>query len=95
LARRAAANDCRRRGGKCLLLAEFAERCAAVAQGLERWPARHASRRASYSVVAIAAGAGRTEAEAADAAMEACSTDGRQRTCMIVASACAGPKLAQ
>lgn len=94
LARRAAANECRRSGGKCLLLAEFAERCAAVVQGLARFPARHASRRESYSVVAIAAGVGRTETEAADAAMEACSTDGRQRSCMIVASACAGPKMA-
>lgn len=98
-ARRAAERECRSAGlstdgpaARCRLLAEFAERCAAVAQGIEhRPPQGRGARRAppGYVVTSVAAGAGRTLDEAETAAIEACEEAGRRGFCLIAASACA------
>ncbi len=88
-ARREAERECRRSSSGCRLLAEFAERCTAVAQGLQqRRPARRSRTREELYVVSVAAGAGRSEAEAEAAAIDACASDGSARTCLISASAC-------
>ncbi|MBX6374126.1 MAG: DUF4189 domain-containing protein [Acetobacteraceae bacterium] len=98
-ARRAAERECRSAalGGAaepCQLLAEFAERCAAVAQGVEQRPARGRGARrtpAGYVITSVAAGTGRTIDEAETAALEACEQADPRGICLIAASDC-GPR---
>lgn len=76
---------------------EFAERCAAVAQGVEHRTVREgrgrgALPRHAYVVTSVAAGTGRTGEEAETAALGACEQrqDGRRAVCLVAASARGG-----
>jgi hypothetical protein len=94
-ARRAAEGECRRRGARCRLIAEFAERCAAVAQGIERRAVGRSRTRHELYVTSTAAGAGRTEEEAENAALDACEAQDRRGVCLIAAVSCGGASLAR
>jgi hypothetical protein len=89
-ARRGAESQCRTSGvaGRCRLLAEFAERCAAVAQGVEHRPQSGARTRRGFVVTSVAAGAGRTAEEAETAALDACEQADQRGFCLVAASAC-------
>lgn len=100
-ARRTAERQCRSASlgsagpaAQCRLLAEFAERCAAVAPGVEHRPPRGRGARRSaaggFVVTLVAAGAGRTIEEAESAALDACEQAEPRGFCLVAASAC-GP----
>jgi hypothetical protein len=89
-ARRGAESQCRtsRVAGRCRLLAEFAERCAAVVQGVEHRRQPGARTRHGFVVASVAAGTGRTAEEAEAAALEACEQADQRGFCLVAASAC-------
>jgi len=96
-ARRGAEGECRRRSAAgCRLVAEFAERCAAVAQSVERRTVPGRGRtRFELRVTATAAGTGRTGEEAENAALRACERTERGGVCLVAATACGAANLAR
>jgi hypothetical protein len=88
LAHAMARRECGRGGARCELVAEFAERCAAVAHALRRSPPARPRAQPTETVTHVAAGAGRTPAEAEFSAVAACELRDPRAICLIAASAC-------
>lgn|GEM_PF-6276395 len=87
-ARAAVEASCRRMGTRCQIIAEFAQRCGAVAQVLQQ-PVRRAAASAAINLGAPIAAAGRTSEEAQQAALEACSARSNGAYCVIAVADCA------
>ena len=90
-AQEAAAALCGKQGQACRLVAEFAGRCGAVAQAVDRSVLMALRPRDGGAVRATAAAGGATEAAAGQAALERCGQEGLG-VCVVAAAACAPPE---